>query len=306
MPAPGSSTTCLVCRKHRGESLVPGGSIYEDGLLYVGHAQLLEGAAETYLGHLLVEPMRHVPDLADLTNEEAAALGVLVARVSRELKARLQAEHVYAFVLGDAVPHLHVHVVPRYAGAPGGFWGLRVGEWPDAPRGGAAEIAALCADLRVALEAHAPLPRGRQARIRHESATPAHTPTGSRCILYVRDQERARAFYEATLGVAPRLHVPGMTEFALPGGGVLGLMPEAGIRRLLPNLPDPVLGRGVPRAETYLVVAAPQAFLARAVAAGATELSPVRPRGWGDDAGYCLDPDGHVLAFATATRADEA
>ena len=127
--------------------------------------------------------------------------------------------------------------------------------------------------------------------------------TAPHFILYVHDQERARAFYEAVLGVAPRLHAPGMTEFALPGGAVLGLMPEAGIRRLLPNLPDPALGRAWPRAETYLIVASPRESLALAVTAGATELSPVCPRDWGDDAGYCLDPDGHVLAFAAPTRA---
>jgi RimJ/RimL family protein N-acetyltransferase len=127
--------------------------------------------------------------------------------------------------------------------------------------------------------------------------------TAPHFILYVRDQERARVFYEAALGVAPRLHAPGMTEFALPGGAVLGLMPEAGIRRLLPSLPDPALGRAWPRAETYLIVPSPLESLALAVAAGATELSPVLPRDWGDDAGYCLDPDGHVLAFAAPTRA---
>lgn len=88
-----------------------------------------------------------------------------------------------------------------------------------------------------------------------------------RFILYVRDQERARTFYEAVLGVAPHLHVPGMTEFALPGGAVLGLMPEAGIPRLLPDLPDPARARGVPRAEVYVAVASPSAFLERAVAA---------------------------------------
>lgn len=131
--------------------------------------------------------------------------------------------------------------------------------------------------------------------------TPETMNTAPHFILYVRDQERARAFYEAALGVAPRLHTPGMTEFALPGGAVLGLMPEAGIRRLLPTLPDPSLGRGAPRAETYLRVASPSDGLARALEAGATELSPVRPRDWGDDVGYCLDPDGHVLAFAAPT-----
>jgi uncharacterized protein len=127
--------------------------------------------------------------------------------------------------------------------------------------------------------------------------------TGVHVILYVRDQERSRAFYQAALAQAPRLHVPGMTEFAMVGGAVLGLMPEAGVRRLLPGVPDPALARGVPRAEIYLMVVAPRRALARSVEAGATELSPVLPRDWGHDAGYCLDPDGHVLAFATATRA---
>ena len=55
----------------------------------------------------------------------------------------------------------------------------------------------------------------------------------SHFILYVADQARSAAFYEATLGVTPRLDVPGMTEFALPGGAVLGLMSDAAIVRLL-------------------------------------------------------------------------
>ncbi|TVR87573.1 MAG: GNAT family N-acetyltransferase [Trueperaceae bacterium] len=131
--------------------------------------------------------------------------------------------------------------------------------------------------------------------------TPPSMPT-AHLILYVRDQERSRVFYEAALDVAPRLHVPGMTEFELGRGAVLGLMPEDGIRRLLPTLPDPALARGGARAELYLLVAAPRERLARALAAGANELSPVLPRDWGDEAGYCLDPDGHVLAFAAPSR----
>lgn len=118
-------------------------------------------------------------------------------------------------------------------------------------------------------------------------------------ILYVEDQARATRFYAAALGVAPRLCAPGMTEFALPGGAVLGLMPEASIVRLLGGvLPDPAAGRGAPRAELYLLVPQPAANHARALAAGARELSPLAPRSWGHLAAYSLDPDGHVLAFA--------
>jgi uncharacterized protein len=37
----------------------------------------------------------------------------------------------------------------------------------------------------------------------------------------------------------------------------------------------------------------------RAQAVGAIELSALTRRSWGDIAAYSLDPDGHVIAFAT-------
>ena len=118
-------------------------------------------------------------------------------------------------------------------------------------------------------------------------------------ILYTADQAASAAFYAKALGLAPRLHVPGMTEFALPGGAILGLMPITGIRHLLGDaIPDPAQASCTPRCELYLVVDGAAAYHHRALAAGARELSPVLPRDWGDDAGYLLDPDGHVLAFA--------
>ena len=52
-------------------------------------------------------------------------------------------------------------------------------------------------------------------------------------IMYVRDQARSASFYRAVLAIPPELDVPGMTEFVVSTGAVLGLMPEEGIRRLL-------------------------------------------------------------------------
>lgn len=120
--------------------------------------------------------------------------------------------------------------------------------------------------------------------------------------LYVAEQERSKAFYAAVLALEPQLHVPGMTEFVLPTGAVLGLVPESAIKSLLgPSLPDPALARGIPRAELYLLVEQPAAYHARALSNGARELSAMAPRRWGHTAAYCLDPDGHVLAFACRT-----
>lgn len=128
----------------------------------------------------------------------------------------------------------------------------------------------------------------------------------SHFILYVADQERSARFYASVLGLAPRLNVPGMTEFDLPGGGVLGLMPEAGIKALLgPALPDPSSAGSAPRCELYLLVDEPASLHDRALASGATQLSPLAARTWGHTAAYSLDHDGHVLAFAAMTSLPE-
>lgn len=118
-------------------------------------------------------------------------------------------------------------------------------------------------------------------------------------ILYVSDQKLSAVFYARVLALKPRLDVPGMTEFELGEGAVLGLMPAAGIKRLLGAvLPDPALGAGIPRAELYLITEDPGGCHRRALVAGAKELSPLARRDWGHEAAYSLDPDGHVLAFA--------
>lgn len=118
-------------------------------------------------------------------------------------------------------------------------------------------------------------------------------------ILYVADQAQSRDFYRRVLGVEPVLDVPGMTEFKLTDTASLGLMPEAGIRRILGEaLPDPSTGSGIPRAELYLRVADASAALATLAAAGGAVVSAAEPRNWGDTVAYGADPDGHIIAFA--------
>lgn len=106
-------------------------------------------------------------------------------------------------------------------------------------------------------------------------------------------------FYRAVLGSEPVLDVPGITEFQLTDTSKLGVMPEAGIKRLLGEaLPDPAAAEGNPRAEIYLLVDDPAAYHARVIANGGREISALARRNWGQDVAYSLDPDGHVLAFA--------
>lgn len=118
-------------------------------------------------------------------------------------------------------------------------------------------------------------------------------------IFYVKDQQASTEFLSYVLNSEPSLNVPGMSEFRLSDTCVLGVMPESGIKRLLQDkIPDPSGCNGIPRAELYLVVDNAQTYLTRAIHRGAVELSAVSLRDWGDKVGYCMEENGHIIAFA--------
>ncbi|MBX2972694.1 MAG: VOC family protein [Flavobacteriales bacterium] len=126
--------------------------------------------------------------------------------------------------------------------------------------------------------------------------------TATEFILYVADQARSTAFYTALLDRVPVLNVPGMTEFELSPGLKLGLMPEAGIARIISGpMPHPSTGAGVPRCELYLVVEDLDAAMQQALNAGAAVVDPAADRDWGHRVVYYADPDGHVIALAEVT-----
>lgn len=120
-------------------------------------------------------------------------------------------------------------------------------------------------------------------------------------IFYVSDQRASTEFFAFVLNCSPTLDVPGMSEFQISDTCVLGLMPETGIKNLLQGkIPDPSVCNGVPRAELYLVVDDATAYLSRALEKGAVGLSDVSLRDWGHSVGYCMEENGHILAFAQA------
>lgn len=140
---------CLFCNIQHGQLPTAGGPIYEDDLVYAHHFYT-EGRP-AYLGHLMVETKRHVPDFADLTPAEAQAIGLLITRLSGALKVCTGAEKVYAEFYGEVTPHLHVHLMARYRDTPQEYLRWNVGDWPDAPRGDADQVATLARQLRAAL-----------------------------------------------------------------------------------------------------------------------------------------------------------
>lgn len=118
-------------------------------------------------------------------------------------------------------------------------------------------------------------------------------------IFYVQDQGLSSMFYQNIFRKEPDLNVPGMTAFHLSEQCKIGLMPNQGIAKILADkTPHPDLGNGIPRCELYLYVDDIQLEFENATNAGATLISPIMDRDWGDKACYFADPDGHVIAFA--------
>jgi len=113
-----------------------------------------ERQTQAYLGYLIVEPKRHIEGLQNLSKPESEASGVLITRLSQALVNSEKAEHIYLFVLGHNTPHLHFHLIPRYANTPRKWWGIHLDEWPEAPRGGVIVINLLCDRLRTYLSSN--------------------------------------------------------------------------------------------------------------------------------------------------------
>lgn len=80
------------------------------------------------LGHTLVIPRRHVPDIWSLSTDEATRLSAVVLRLAEAIRAAVLPEGLNVIQSNGAaatqtIPHLHVHLVPRYEGdAMGPIW----------------------------------------------------------------------------------------------------------------------------------------------------------------------------------------
>jgi len=107
---------CLFCRIVAGE--VPSRQIYADDV-----AIAFLDISPWHVGHTLVVPRRHVPDLladpsalAEIAPAISATAALLTQRLGADGINLLSSSGASA---GQEVFHLHVHVVPRYPHRPG-------------------------------------------------------------------------------------------------------------------------------------------------------------------------------------------
>jgi len=130
---------CLFCKIVAGE--LPAQIVAEDELT-VAFMDINPATR----GHALVVPRRHTTNVLEIEPDDLAATVLAAQRLARLITERLDADGVNLLnscgsVAWQTVFHLHVHVIPRYAGDP-----LRL-PWTPAP-GDPDEIAAAAAELR--------------------------------------------------------------------------------------------------------------------------------------------------------------
>ncbi len=113
--------SCILCDVVRGAHPASGGILHREAGLVL-HAT---ADPSPLRGWVVLTSERHVRAWPDLDAAALAALGPLAARVMAAQRAVLGAEHVYAFSIGDAVRHFHLHLVPRYPDTPERLRGRR-------------------------------------------------------------------------------------------------------------------------------------------------------------------------------------
>ncbi len=72
-------------------------------------------------GHTLIIPRRHIGSFFDITEQEHAALFALLNEAKRELDKEFNPSGYNIGIndgaaAGQTVPHLHMHLIPRYHG----------------------------------------------------------------------------------------------------------------------------------------------------------------------------------------------
>ena len=109
---------CIFCKIINKE--VPNFTVYEDDFV-LAFLDIFPHAK----GHTVVIPKKHFSDFLSLSAEEIKLLIVGVQNAMKKIQAVLNPEGFNVGwnekpVAGQVVPHLHVHIFPRYAGDGGG------------------------------------------------------------------------------------------------------------------------------------------------------------------------------------------
>lgn len=92
-----------------------------DIILANGHSMAIYDGFPVSPGHMLIIPKRHIASLFEAAAEERTALFELLAEARGLLQEEYDPDGFNIGIndgaaAGQTVPHLHIHLIPRYAG----------------------------------------------------------------------------------------------------------------------------------------------------------------------------------------------
>ena len=113
-----SGDGCPMCDQGRPDETPYGARIFAGGVsdAYLQRADVQRGYT------VVVWRGRHVAEPTELEPAEAAAYWLEVVQVARALEEHLEPVKTNYNVLGNSLPHLHTHIIPRYADDPKPGW----------------------------------------------------------------------------------------------------------------------------------------------------------------------------------------
>lgn len=102
---------CIFCKIAKKE--IPAKVVYEDK----EHIAFLDIRPYTK-GHTLLIPKKHYRNFLELPENEVKELFLCSQKLGKKLKAALGSQLVFLSVMGEEVPHTHVHLIPYYGEMP--------------------------------------------------------------------------------------------------------------------------------------------------------------------------------------------
>ena len=105
-------TACGVCRLHQDPVATERYEISRGPLWILRH----HPDPAPLAGWLLLDSQRHISGPIAFNPEEASAWGGTVQEASQLLQRLTGCDRVYAIAFGEGVHHLHLHLIPRFAG----------------------------------------------------------------------------------------------------------------------------------------------------------------------------------------------
>jgi len=104
---------CIFCKIVAGE--IPAFKVYEDS-----ETMAFLDINPAAIGHTLVIPKRHVKDISDADEQSLRAVAATTKRIADKIRSVLSSDITViqnnGRAAGQAIDHLHVHVIPRRAG----------------------------------------------------------------------------------------------------------------------------------------------------------------------------------------------